>query len=72
VQSFSVLTSLQLQAPETALILFHTCSNSLDVFLTDVLQLLMNEEPIDDEHPTAFDGWIHSQLLSVTSFYNDI
>ena len=52
-----------------AFLSFHTCTNSVDVLLTDDLLDLLVIAPLGDD-ATDFDAVIHAQLLMAPGEYN--
>ncbi|KAH9937958.1 hypothetical protein B0H21DRAFT_833402 [Amylocystis lapponica] len=50
----------------------HACTYDVDVEMSHSLEDLLLYQPHSEAEPTHFDAWIHSQLLTLSGFFNRI
>lgn len=60
---------IELTATAQYAIDFHSCGTMAIVYMNEGLERLLLEVP-SPGRATAFEGWLHMQLLSVEGYYN--
>ena len=63
---------MRAREPNGAFLGIHTCTNNIDVFLTEELYELLRVAPASDSHATRFDVAVHSMLLRSGMDYNEV